>query len=199
MFEEDLSSYLQNNYCQIGIDGGHLHTFNLKTTNIFASWKLWYKHFKILLVAVNLKNVSDDRKNALLLHQMGPDCIIIFESFNINAKTVKHEELVNKFTEYFVAQDTTITESKHIDESVDVLLSKLNELKNSINCGIESQDRSKNYENLKKTVEIPKIINLSTNHTKISCVSKDVKVRDVYDNMHHTKVSIVIYFIYYYC
>lgn len=84
------------------LQNGGIGKVNLKAINIANEWKNWKDQFKMFLRATNLEAEKDGRKVALLLHHMGPECIHIGNSFNVDYDTVKYEDLIKRFDEYFV-------------------------------------------------------------------------------------------------
>lgn len=75
---------------------------NLKESNMCVAWKMWKNQFKIFMRASNLEQQSNQRKVALLLHHLGPDCLQVFDSFDADMDTVKYEDLVAKLDAYFI-------------------------------------------------------------------------------------------------
>lgn len=58
----------------------------------------------------NSESESDARKVSILLHHLGSDCLHIFSSFQLDMDTVKHEDLMKKFTEYFSPKENITME-----------------------------------------------------------------------------------------
>jgi hypothetical protein len=72
------------------------------TGNLSENWRLWFQKFKIYLVASGLDVASDERKIALLLHNLGEKCIEIFNSFNLSSEdSKKYDVVINKFETHF--------------------------------------------------------------------------------------------------
>lgn len=53
-------------------------------------------------ISSSLEKQSDQRKVDLLLHHLGPESLSIFNSFNEDIDTVKYDDLIAKWTNYFV-------------------------------------------------------------------------------------------------
>lgn len=66
-----------------------------------VNWRNWYQQFNVFMLAANLTQESDSRKNALLLHHMGKSAFPIYTSFNLEITTAKFDDLVKKFKEHF--------------------------------------------------------------------------------------------------
>ncbi|XP_063365119.1 uncharacterized protein LOC134653655 [Cydia amplana] len=81
------------------------------TDSMEENWKLWVQKFKIFLLAEDLEAVSDDRKIALLLHNMGDKGVEIYNSFNLEPKQT-FEEVLKKFNAYFIPK-VNITMQRH--------------------------------------------------------------------------------------
>lgn len=112
---------------------------NLEESNLAKEWKNWFIQFKIFLRASALENDDDSRKTALLLHHMGPDCLEIFSSFNVDIDKIKYDDLVKKFEDYFVPKANTalerhkfFTRSQRPNESIEDYVTALKNL--SLNC-----------------------------------------------------------------
>ncbi|XP_054269011.1 uncharacterized protein LOC128990591 isoform X3 [Macrosteles quadrilineatus] len=71
----------------------NLQNFNFEG-NLAENWKHWYQKFEIYLLASNLNSENDNRKVALLLHNLGDKCIDIFNSFNLSSEDAKKYDVV---------------------------------------------------------------------------------------------------------
>lgn len=118
--------------------------FNIKAHNVAVEWKNWSKQFKIYLLASNLDLQSDKRKVALLLHNMGPQCLEIFNSFNEDIDSVKYENLLKLFEQHFIPKvnlamerHTFFTRRQKTEESIVQYATALENLSNT--CGFGTQ------------------------------------------------------------
>lgn len=75
---------------------------NLKESNMCVAWKSWKTQFKVFMRASNLEQQTEQRKVALLLHHLGPECLQVFESFDVDMDKIKYEDLVKKLDDYFI-------------------------------------------------------------------------------------------------
>lgn len=176
------------------IDSGTLKPFNFKSTNLSVAWKLWYKQFKIFLLAGDLNETNDIRKNSLLLHHMGSEVFEIFDSFDVDEEKISHKDLVKKFENYFVPKVNIIMErynfftrrqnpTETIDEYITVLknLSKtcdFNEIKEDLIrdlfiCGlnhkysyIREKLLSEGDKKLDKIIEMAKVLETTKEQSK---------------------------------
>lgn len=83
---------------------------NFNAPNLKMAWQNWFAQFKIFLRASNLEAECDQRKVALLLHHMGPDAMVIFNSYNLDVDKTSYKTLVEQFKAHFVTQVNIITE-----------------------------------------------------------------------------------------
>ena len=108
-----------------------------ETMNLDKQWKTWIQQFSLYLVAMNLKDEKDERKIALLLHYIGPDCLEIFNNFKEKDK-IQYNLVVESFEKYFIPKKNIAIERhkffkhKQGDDSLDIFLTKLKTLAN--NC-----------------------------------------------------------------
>lgn len=101
---------------------------------------MWRKQFKIFLAASDLLDAADMRKNSLLLHHIGADCFEIFDSFDVDEVTLKHDDLIKKFDEYFLPKCNMIMERFNFfsrrqssSESIEEFLTALKNLSKTCN------------------------------------------------------------------
>lgn len=111
---------------------------NLKESNMCVAWKMWKNQFKIFMRASNLEQQSNQRKVALLLHHLGPDCLQVFDSFDADMDTVKYEDLVAKLDAYFIPRANVAMErhkffsrKQSADESIEQYVTSLKNLSSS--------------------------------------------------------------------
>ncbi|XP_061729032.1 uncharacterized protein LOC133533959 [Cydia pomonella] len=91
---------------------GHAHMRPLEySASMEEDWKLWVQKFKIFLLAENLDTVSDERKIALLLHNIGDKGVEIYNSFNLEEKQ-NFDDVLKKFNAYFIPK-VNITMQRH--------------------------------------------------------------------------------------
>ncbi|XP_036327169.1 uncharacterized protein LOC118739769 [Rhagoletis pomonella] len=83
---------------------------DLKATNLSLAWNNWKNSFKIYMRAAGLEPQTDQQKVALLLHHIGPDSLLVFNSFNYDIDTVGYDELLKSFNDYFVPKVNVVVE-----------------------------------------------------------------------------------------
>ncbi|XP_036317851.1 uncharacterized protein LOC118732852 [Rhagoletis pomonella] len=83
---------------------------DLKATNLSLAWNNWKNSFKIYMRAAGLEQETDQQKVALLLHHIGPDSLLVFNSFNYDIDTVGYDELLKSFNDYFVPKVNVVVE-----------------------------------------------------------------------------------------
>lgn len=120
-----------------------IQPINLKDSNQADVRKNWQNQFKIFLRAARLDDQTDQRKVALLLHHMGPEALLVFNSFNLDVDEVKYSELVPTFDAYFmpkmniaIERHKFFTIKQEANESIDEYATVLKNL--SLNCKFET-------------------------------------------------------------
>jgi hypothetical protein len=108
--------------------------------NLAKNWTIWLQRFKIFLTASNLESEKDERKIAILLHNLGEKCFEIFNSFNLDSSSASnYDTVVGKFEAYFspkknltVERHKFLTRKQNLDESFDSFCTDL--VNKSLNC-----------------------------------------------------------------
>lgn len=121
-----------------------LPKLDLHASNLQLEWTRWLMQYKIFLRASNLEAEDDKRKVSLLLHHMGGDIIEIFSSFKVDLDTVKHDDLVKKFEEYFnPKKNVTMERNKFFNkkQTSQTIMEFITELKNlAATCEFQESD-----------------------------------------------------------
>ncbi len=81
--------------------------------NSANDWKLWMMQYKFYSTATKLNKESQEIQIANLMTHLGPECIAIYETFEIAEEDNKVETIVKKFEEHFIPQ-SNITYERYI-------------------------------------------------------------------------------------
>lgn len=115
---------------------------NLKESNMCVAWKSWKTQFKVFMRASNLEQQTEQRKVALLLHHLGPECLQVFESFDVDMDKIKYEDLVKKLDDYFIPKANVAMERHKFfsrrqapEETIEQYVTSLKNLSSSCEFG----------------------------------------------------------------
>lgn len=87
-----------------------LQPINLKG-NVAENWRTWKQRFEIYATAVELDKKEEKIQCTQLLHQLGEECIKIYNSFNFQEEEKnKITVLKQKFEDHFVPKKNKIYE-----------------------------------------------------------------------------------------
>ncbi|XP_057305378.1 uncharacterized protein K02A2.6-like [Hydractinia symbiolongicarpus] len=113
---------------------------NGEPTSVGQRWTKWQTSLKYYILASGVRD--DERKRAILLHMIGPNCQEIFETFSDPGTTF--EEALHKFDEHFSVKKNIPFErhkfhqaSQQVGESTDQFITRLRQL--SLYCEYGSE------------------------------------------------------------
>lgn len=131
-----------------------LKPLDVNSENIADKWTTWILQFEIFLTANSLEKEDNEKKVAIFLHNLGADSLHIFQSFNVDRKVIKFDELIKLFDKRFkpkkniaVERNYLFTRKQASDESIDEFVTDLKNL--SLSCELGGK-----RESLVKTVMI---------------------------------------------
>lgn len=111
--------------------------------NAAEKWKQWKQRFEIFMDANEINNFPIAKQTAILLNVIGDEALKIFNSFNIDRKQTKVEDILKKFDEKFsphsnvtVERYNFFTRMQRQDETLEEYLTVLTNL--STACKFET-------------------------------------------------------------
>ncbi|KAL4716477.1 hypothetical protein ACJJTC_015905 [Scirpophaga incertulas] len=202
--------------------GGVLDHMDTRSNNLPLAWKNWLTKFKIYLKAFNLDKESEDRRVALLLHFLGPECLNIFYSFDVDVDKVRLQTLIEKFTEYFspkanitILRHTLFNRKQLPNENLDTYITDLKNIALQCNFGNLQDDLLKDIfswnlndgnkyikekilqeapSSLESAIKIAKALEMSRKDTEIlTGLEANQSISAIQNRSHHQSQSVQSY------
>ncbi|GBM41732.1 hypothetical protein AVEN_173131-1 [Araneus ventricosus] len=114
--------------------------FKLNSNHV-ESWKLWKQRFQLHMDATSVNAKPESQKVAILLHVIGEECLIIYNTFN-EISSASMNDILAKFEAYFVPQRNITYERQRLfllvqreEQSVDDIITELRKQLRNCNYG----------------------------------------------------------------
>ncbi|KAL4704823.1 hypothetical protein ACJJTC_001298 [Scirpophaga incertulas] len=167
--------------------GGVLDHMDTRSNNLPLAWKNWLTKFKIYLKAFNLDKESEDRRVALLLHFLGPECL--------NISTHSTKQLPNENLDTYITDLKNIALQCNFGNLQDDLLKDIFSWNlNDGNKYIKEKILQEAPSSLESAIKIAKALEMSRKDTEIlTGLEANQSISAIQNRSHHQSQSVQSY------